>query len=111
MLARFADERALDVARAGGKGASLARMAASGLPVPPGFVVLAEALSAALDATGLRDELRAAQPDHARAQKLIERLPLVELAGAYDALGERDPAVAVRSSAVAEDSDAASIVG
>ena len=111
MLARFDDERALDVARAGGKGASLARMAASGLPVPPGFVVLAEALSAALDVTGMRDELRAALPDHARAQAIVEGLPLVELASAYAALGEDHPSVAVRSSAVAEDSGEASFAG
>ena len=31
------------VAIAGGKGASLSRMAAAGLPVPPGFVVSADA--------------------------------------------------------------------
>ena len=35
----FADERCLDVGCAGGKGASLARMTAEGLPVPAGFVV------------------------------------------------------------------------
>lgn len=111
MLAVFEDERALDVARAGGKGSSLARMAASGLAVPPGFVVLAEALSSALDESGVRDELRAALPDHARAQAIVERLPLPEIADAYAALGSGDPSVAVRSSAVAEDSDEASFAG
>ncbi len=43
----FDDEACTDVARAGGKGASLARMRAFGLPVPPGFVVEAECLVAA----------------------------------------------------------------
>ena len=45
----FADERCLDVACAGGKGASLARMTAEGLPVPPGFVVPSSALAQAVD--------------------------------------------------------------
>ena len=40
-----------DVAVAGGKGASLARMTALGMPVPPGFVVPADALEAALAET------------------------------------------------------------
>jgi phosphoenolpyruvate synthase/pyruvate phosphate dikinase len=34
----FDDERCRDVGCAGGKGASLARMAAESLPVPQGFV-------------------------------------------------------------------------
>src|SRR4029079_12121069 len=48
MLVFFDDERCADVALAGGKGASLARMTALGMPVPPGFVVPASALEAAL---------------------------------------------------------------
>ena len=35
----FTEEACRDVAVAGGKGASLARMTADGLPVPPGFVI------------------------------------------------------------------------
>ncbi len=111
MLALLSDERAGDVARAGGKGSSLARMARLGLPVPPGFVVLAEALSAALDAAGARDGLRAALADPARAQAIVGALPLPDIAKAYAALGSGDPAVAVRSSAVAEDSGEASFAG
>src|SRR5262245_58973249 len=38
------------VSKAGGKGASLAKMARAGLPVPPAFVVCAEAFEAFLDA-------------------------------------------------------------
>ncbi len=48
MLVFFEEERCTDVALAGGKGASLARMTALGMPVPPGFVVPADALEAAL---------------------------------------------------------------
>jgi pyruvate,water dikinase len=111
VLAAFTDERASDVARAGGKGSSLARMAALGLSVPPGFVVLAEALSSALDEAGARDRLRAALDDPAGAQAIIGALRPPEVEAAYAALGDDDPAVAVRSSAVAEDSDEASFAG
>jgi pyruvate, water dikinase len=111
VLAAFTDERACDVSCAGGKGASLARMAGLGLPVPPGFVVLAEALSAALDGAGARDDLRAALADPAHAQAIIGALPPPEVEAAYASLGNDDPAVAVRSSALAEDSGEASFAG
>jgi pyruvate,water dikinase len=103
----FDDEACADVARAGGKGASLARMTGFGLPVPPGFVVPAEALAAAVDTDALRDSL----PDAARAQAIVARAePPAEIADAYRALGE-DPPVAVRSSACAEDGEIASYAG
>ena len=111
MLAALTDECARDVARAGGKGSSLARMAGLGLPVPPGFVVLAEALSSALDEAGARDDLRAALADPALAQAIIGALPPPAIEAAYASLGCDDPAVAVRSSAVAEDSGEASFAG
>jgi pyruvate,water dikinase len=111
VLAALTDERACDVACAGGKGSSLARMVSLGLPVPPGFVVLAEALSATLDEAGARDELRAALADPLRAQAIIGALPPPDVEAAYAALGSDDPAVAVRSSAVAEDSGEASFAG
>jgi pyruvate, water dikinase len=108
-MLRFADEACLDVARAGGKGASLARMSALGLPVPPGFVVPAEALAAALPDGGAA--LRAALPDAARAHAIVASAePPDGIADAYAALGA-DPPVAVRSSARAEDSDTASYAG
>jgi pyruvate, water dikinase len=106
-MLRFNDEACREVARAGGKGASLARMTAYGLPVPPGFVVPADAFAAAVDT----DALRAALPDAARAQAVVARTePPAEIAGAYEALGD-EPPVAVRSSACAEDSEAASYAG
>jgi pyruvate,water dikinase len=105
----FDDEACTDVARAGGKGASLARMTAYGLPVPPGFVVEASCLVAALGDDGAG--LRAALPDAARAQAIVAQAdPPPEIADAYDALGD-EPPVAVRSSACAEDSDVASYAG
>ena len=103
----FEDPACLDVSRAGGKGASLARMSALGLPVPPGFVVPAECLAAAVDA----EALRAALPDHDKAQAIVGAAEApAEIAEAYAALGD-DPPVAVRSSAIAEDSETASYAG
>jgi pyruvate,water dikinase len=116
---RFDQPGCGEVATAGGKGASLARMAGLGLPVPPGFVVPAEALTESLPDGGeeLR-ELLATGPSAetaARARALVlaaepggELREAVE--GAYRALGD-EPPVAVRSSACAEDSEAASYAG
>ena len=115
----FDDERCLEVSAAGGKGASLARMAGLGLPVPPGFAVHASALVAALpdDGAELRGVL--AGDDHARAaeraQAIVAALELPDglaesIGGAYAGLGD-DAEVAVRSSACAEDSEAASFAG
>ena len=116
---RFDEPGCGEVATAGGKGASLARMAGLGLPVPPGFVVPANALAASLPDGGaeLRELLAAgASAETAeRARTLVlaaepggELREAIE--GAYRALGDESP-VAVRSSACAEDSEAASYAG
>jgi pyruvate,water dikinase len=108
---RFDDPACLEVAAAGGKGSSLARMASLGLPVPPGFVVHAEALA---ETTGER--LRAAlQRDPASAVEVVRGATLSEelreaVTAAYAELGPEVP-VAVRSSACAEDSQEASFAG
>jgi pyruvate, water dikinase len=107
MLLRFHADHCLEVAHAGGKGASLARMSSLGLPVPEGFVIPADVLAQVIDA----DALRAALPDHERAQEIVAAAqPPAEIAEAYAALGD-DPPVAVRSSACAEDSETASYAG
>src|SRR5690606_9812329 len=49
---------AADVAAVGGKGANLGELTRAGLPVPPGFVVIAAGFLAGMDAAGVRDELR-----------------------------------------------------
>ncbi len=112
---------------AGGKGASLARMAAAGLPVPRGFVVCTGAFQAFLDRHGGAElvlkltagldvhdpsalaaagaQLAAFITDTALPADLREAL-----VQAYEDLG-RQVAVAVRSSAVSEDGDAASFAG
>jgi pyruvate,water dikinase len=109
MIRPLTDPACQDVAEAGGKGASLARAAALGLPVPPGCVVCSGALAEAL--AGREDELRALAEafDHERAVALVCALPGPDLADALEELAA--PAVAVRSSAVAEDSEQASFAG
>jgi pyruvate,water dikinase len=107
MLLPFDHPDCVEVARAGGKGASLARMSGLGLPVPEGFVVPADVLATVVDV----EALRAALPDHRRAQEIVAAArPPAEIAEAYAALGD-DPPVAVRSSACAEDSETASYAG
>jgi pyruvate,water dikinase len=120
----FDDDRCLDVARAGGKGASLARMAALGLSVPPGFVVPASCLAEGLPDGGaalralLRDA-RGAASFAAAAEQAQALVAAAEPAGelrasieeSYAAMGPGDPPVAVRSSACAEDSETASFAG
>jgi pyruvate,water dikinase len=106
-MLQFSDEACREVARAGGKGASLARMSGLGLPVPEGFVVPADVLASVVDA----EALRAALPDHEKAQAIVAAAEVpAEIAEAYTALGD-DPPVAVRSSACAEDSETASYAG
>jgi pyruvate, water dikinase len=112
----FAQSECLDVARAGGKGASLARMAALGLPVPPGFVIPANALADALPDGGAELRALAGRGDAEAAQALIRTVELdaslrEAVLSAYAALGDGDVPVAVRSSACAEDSEAASFAG
>jgi pyruvate, water dikinase len=116
---RFDEPACAEVATAGGKGASLARMAGLGLPVPPGFVIPADTLAGSLPDGGaeLRRLLGAGSSpetsERARALVLAAE-PGGELreaiATGYRALGD-EPPVAVRSSACAEDSEAASYAG
>ena len=117
----FTDEACQDVGLTGGKGASLARMTAEGLPVPPGFVIPSYVLEEALDTEKML-ELAATQSAE-DLQELVARCqpPTDEITAAYENLvGTRltatykkvgDSKVAVRSSAVAEDSEAASYAG
>lgn len=104
----FEDAACCEVRLAGGKGASLARMAAEGLPVPPGFVILAHVLEQSVDSGKLRS--LALERDHESLQRLVReaRPPQEEIRAGYEAMGGR---VAVRSSAAAEDSEAASYAG
>jgi pyruvate,water dikinase len=112
---------------AGGKGASLADMLRADLPVPPGFVVTANAFRTFLNVHDGLDVIRGAvdgldvhaETNLSRAAEdvrafIMERdLPddlLADLGIAYADLG-RNIAVAVRSSAISEDSEDASFAG
>jgi pyruvate, water dikinase len=116
LVVRFGDAPCLEVGRVGGKGASLARMASLGLPVPPGYVVPAEALATAMPDGGAELLELARRRDADGAQALIRSVELdpalrEAVLRAYADLGEGDPPVAVRSSACAEDSEEASFAG
>jgi pyruvate,water dikinase len=124
VLVFFDDARCTEVGLAGGKGASLARMTGLGLPVPPGFVVPAGALEAALADTvaAIRAVLARGEDGEDLARVSREAIDLVkaadsggafpaQVAEAYARLGDADVPVAVRSSATAEDSEAASFAG
>jgi pyruvate,water dikinase len=93
-------------------------MSALGLPVPPGFVVPANALADALPDHGAELHALAEAQNAESAQELIRSVELDPalrhaVLDAYAALGggQDDAPVAVRSSACAEDSEAASFAG
>jgi pyruvate,water dikinase len=122
----LADLRAADEDRFGGKSTSLGELIAAGIPVPPGFAVSTSAFHAFLDAGGLdariaeatagvrADDVATVQAAAAaiRAAVCSTDVPddvRAEIAAGYAELGE--PAVAVRSSAVGEDSGETTFAG
>src|SRR6516165_10409551 len=131
----FSDISLSDVPEVGGKTASLgelyAMLAAEGVRVPEGFALTARAYRDALAAAGIKDELRRLLSafDHRDVALLAERAAMArrlvyeaagtahfraEIAAAYRTLEERcgaGVAVAVRSSATAEDLPTASFAG
>lgn len=115
-----------DAGIAGGKGASLGEMTQAGIPVPPGFVVLAAAFEKFLEEANLNQELdtifhsvrheemRTVELASEKIQLLITGAQMpVDIADAirtaHVALGAEY--VAVRSSATAEDSQSAAWAG
>lgn len=117
-----------DVAVAGGKGVGLGGLVQAGVPVPPGFVLNTAAYAAFVDANHLEvgiQELATLSPkatpqDYEEAAERIRALftggtmpagIADELGAAYRSLGDGDEAVAVRSSATAEDLASASFAG
>ena len=124
----FGDAGPGDVATAGGKGVGLGGLVQAGLPVPSGFVLSTAAYADFVEANHLQagiHELAALSPtaaprDYEDASKRIRALfsggtmPAAiagELGSAYVKLGNGDAAVAVRSSATAEDLASASFAG
>ena len=126
------ETRSDDVARVGGKSANLGELARLDVPVLPGFTTTATAYEhyvteAELD-EAIADLLSGLDPDdvtelHERGRRLRERFRSAEMSadleraivGGYRRLAaetdESDPAVAVRSSATAEDLPTASFAG
>ena len=121
-----------DVAKAGGKGANLGELVKAGLPVPPGFVITAQAYQLFITERGLSqkiarhiedlnvDDTSQLQGKAKEIQELITGTDMPakirsEIIKAYDELSKRDAVkaqfVAVRSSATMEDSEQASFAG
>jgi phosphohistidine swiveling domain-containing protein len=116
-----------DIALVGGKGANLGELSHAGLPVPPGFVVTTGAYDAFVEAGDLKDEivgLASQAEDPAAFEAAEERIRALfargevpddvaaEIRTAYDRLANVNvQAVAVRSSATAEDLPGASFAG
>lgn len=85
---------------AGGKGAMLARLLQAGVPVPPGCILTPQALMVYVDA----------QNESPQSDSIPMALQTA-LRSVLDELGSVPSGWAVRSSAVAEDSDTASFAG
>ncbi|HTN78757.1 MAG TPA: PEP/pyruvate-binding domain-containing protein, partial [Acidimicrobiales bacterium] len=121
----FGDISKDDVALAGGKGANLGELFRAGFPVPEGFVITSDAFLAATEALHLVPDLGDADPatldaESARLQAAVGAVVLLDelrtaILDAYAELARRqgtdEVAVAVRSSATAEDLSGASFAG
>ncbi|MBB3731701.1 PEP/pyruvate-binding domain-containing protein [Nonomuraea dietziae] len=107
------DDTAAAPETVGGKGASLARLARAGLPVPDGFHITTDAYREFV--APFRDRILAALDEPAKIADLFARHEMPEQSAravmtAYQALGDDVP-VAVRSSATAEDLPGMSFAG
>jgi phosphoenolpyruvate synthase/pyruvate phosphate dikinase len=105
----LAELRSADEPQFGGKSAGLGELIAAGAPVPPGFALASGAYVDAVE--GLEGELTA----EAVGGVLLSESLRAELAQRYEQLaataGGGEPPVAVRSSAIGEDSADASFAG
>ncbi|MDO8650088.1 MAG: phosphoenolpyruvate synthase [Candidatus Berkelbacteria bacterium] len=126
LLVWFVEVGKEDIPLVGGKGANLGEMTKASLPVPPGFIVTAEAYYEFLRANKLdvviKKELSNIDPEASKKlssisetlQKAIKSHPLPgklakQIEKSYDDMGKGP--VAVRSSATAEDLPQASFAG
>ncbi|MBA7607912.1 Phosphoenolpyruvate synthase [subsurface metagenome] len=115
-----------DISQVGGKGANLGEMTKAGITVPPGFIVTAQSYFDFLQKSNLTDTIHKLLSDldtndSEKLQKVASRIKSLlnaaampeeiarEIAQAYGKLGSG--AVAVRSSATAEDLPEASFAG
>ena len=125
----FSQLNKTNIPLAGGKGANLGEMTTAGLPIPPGFVLTTDAYDAFVQAHGLQQQIvdlahtvSADEPQSSEVvsqkirtlfrQGVIADDLAMEIVGAYEQLTHgSDAAVAVRSSATAEDLPTASFAG
>jgi len=122
------NDPAATLACVGGKGASLARLAGAGIPVPDGFHITTDAYRHFVEDNGLQPRILAALEgvDAARPATLEQAAQAIaalfaagtlppdlaaSIVHAYGTLPGDNPAVAVRSSATAEDLPEASFAG
>ena len=115
-----------DIAMVGGKGANLGEMTNAGIPVPPGFIVTAQAYFNFIEKANLQAKIKALlEPVSVHDSKLLQEVALKvqklitdaqmppelakEIGAAYTKMGKG--LVAVRSSATAEDLPEASFAG
>ena len=131
-VVKFEDLSKSDIRIAGGKGANLGELTQAGIPVPPGFVVTAQAYEKFMDEAGINDKVmsileeidindtKALQAASKEIKELIIEAPIPEdlvlfIREYYNELcqrvGEDDVDVAIRSSATAEDLPEASFAG
>jgi pyruvate,water dikinase len=125
-IKNFKELNKKDAAIAGGKGASLGEMTKAGIPVPPGFVVLAPAFDLFIKETALEEKIEnflnkvnyhnvaSVELASKKIQGIILATPFpkslsIEILGHFKKLKAKF--VAVRSSATAEDSSEASWAG
>ena len=126
------DLRVADESRFGGKSASLGELLAAGIPVPPGFALSTVAFEALIGESGLRGRIEEAMAHvpagdveavGAASHSISEAMRFAPVPGAvrhevasrYGELaslaGAESPPVAVRSSALGEDSQDATFAG
>ena len=129
---KFEDLSKSDIGIAGGKGANLGELTQAGIPVPPGFVVTAQAYEYFMDEAGINDKVmsildeidindtKALQAAAEEIKTIIIESPIPDdlvlfIREFYNELcsrvGEDDTDVAIRSSATAEDLPEASFAG
>ena len=129
---KFEELSKSDIGIAGGKGANLGELTQAGIPVPPGFVVTAQAYEYFMDEAGINDQVmsildeidindtKALQAAAEEIKRIIVESPIPDdlvmfIKEYYNQLcqrvGEDDTDVAIRSSATAEDLPEASFAG
>jgi pyruvate,water dikinase len=106
--------RRRDERRFGAKSASLGELIGAGVPVPPGFALSAESYLAAMKGVELEGRSGEECSRAVRETAVPDELH-AEIAERYEKLaaeaGDSRPAVAVRSSAIGEDSEEATFAG